>query len=93
MRKFIVTIACFVAMIGLGGCSAGACYICDSEEDTAAYTYLVTETKEALCAECLAKALGDPDQCAFCGEDADGFYVNLVEAPVFACQDCYDGLS
>ncbi len=93
MRKRIVTAACLVTLLSLGGCSsAGACYICESEEDTTAYTYLVTGSTEALCAECLEDALGSPDECAWCYEDADGFYVNLLEVPVFACQDCYDGI-
>ncbi len=95
MRKRIVTAICLVALlslVGLGGCSAGACYICGSEGDTSSYTFLATGSREALCTKCLEDALGSPDKCAWCEDDADGFYVNLLEIPVFSCQDCYDGI-
>lgn len=92
MRKRIVVVASLVVLLGLGGCSVGACYICGSEDDTTAYTYLATGSKEALCAECLEDAFGSMDECAICGDEADGFYVNTIQTPVFACQDCYDGI-
>lgn len=93
MRRMSVIAACLVTLLGLGGCSAGACFICDAEDDTAAYTYLTTESKEALCSDCVEDGMGSPDTCAWCDEGAEGFYVNLLEIPVFTCQDCYDELS
>lgn len=93
MNKILTVILGFAFLLGLTGCSAGECSICGSTENTSSYKNLTTETKEAICEECMDDAMGSPDLCAWCqDEESAGFYVNLVEVPVFACQTCYDGL-
>ncbi len=62
-------------------------------ENTSSYRNLSTGDEEAICEDCLKDAaFGSPDECSLCGDEADGFYINLLEVPVFVCQDCYDEL-
>ena len=70
----------------------GACSLCGSTENTVSYRNLSTNKNEALCEDCIRDAVGSPEECAFCSEKPAGFYVNMIETAVFACQECYDGL-
>lgn len=95
MKNDLLTVVLAVALIFvLSGCGAGACTVCSSAENTSAYQNLSTGEKAAICAECLGDSMGSPDLCAWCqDEPSSGFYINLLEIPVFVCQDCYAGLS
>ena len=94
-RKLLAATLGVAVLLSLTGCGgAGECTLCGSTENTASYRNLSTNENEAICAECMEDALGSPDLCAWCqDEPAAGFYINLAEQAVFACQDCYDGLS
>ena len=91
-RKILAAALGAVMLLSLAGCSAGACSLCGSTENTASYRNLSTNKNEALCEDCIRDAVGSPDECAFCSEKPAGFYVNMIETAVFACQECYDGL-
>lgn len=92
-RKILAATLGVVMLLSLAGCSAGACSLCGSTENTASYRNLSANQNQTLCADCVDDALGSPEECAWCHEAPAGFYVNLTEQAVFACQQCYDGLS
>lgn len=92
-RKILAAALGAVMLLSLAGCSAGACSLCGSTENTVSYRNLSTNENEAICAECMEEAEGSPRLCAWCqDEPAAGFYISrLLGVPVFSCQDCYDG--
>lgn len=93
-RKLLAVVSSVILLFALAGCGAGECSICGATEGTKTYRNLSTEEKGALCAECVENAFGSPDQCAWCERETPiGFYINLLQLPVFVCQDCYDELS
>ena len=94
-RKILAAALGATLLLGLCGCSSQPqeCVLCGSTENTSVYHNLSSNENQALCADCVEDALGSPEGCAWCYETPAGFYVNLAEQAVFACQECYDGLS